>query len=231
MDEIDPVLKDALHRGPKPAQIPEVPPEQEPGSTILLWAIGIIVVLVIGVFAIRAFYTPEPPRGEIVSYNNFDFEYKEDLWWSLWQRGDVQYILSMHYNPLQTLNITVQGELNPTFERDTIYITFDPRKEDQAYVALAAAELSLNLVRAIGVTTVPACLVNETEDCATRPIVDCNTPNVSVIVLNDLNWTTNIRLQNDCIVLSGYQEELVRAVDRIVYTFYGIITSLDPEPA
>ncbi|MBI4145284.1 hypothetical protein HY493_03690 [Candidatus Woesearchaeota archaeon] len=230
MDVMDHTIKDVM-REPKQAPIPDVPPEQEPNSTILLWAIGIIVALVIGVFAIRAFYTPEPPRGEIVTYNNFEFEYKEDLWWSLWQNEDTQYILSMHYNPLQTLNISVAGRINPTFERDTIYVTFDPRPESQAYVALAAAELSLNLVRAIGVKTIPACLVNETEPCATRPIVDCDTPNVSVIVLNNVNLTTNIRLKNDCIILSGHDEELVRAVDRMVYTFYGIITSLDPKPA
>lgn len=230
MTELDSTIDRVMNKD-KPQELPAKAPEKEPTNAILLWTLVIVGGLIIAIFVIAAFNepdVPERPKGVFIEYNNFEFEFYDGLWWSLWARDDLEFILSLRYNPVQTLNITVSGEVSDTFERDTIYVTFDPTKEKQAYVALAATELSLNLARAMGVNVLAACTMNETEACASRPIITCDSENVSVIHIEETNGTANVILDGDCITLQGKELELTRAVDRIVYTFYGIITSLDP---
>ena len=228
---IDSTLKEEPKEAPPVAPVGDIAPENEPNSNILIWTFAIIGILILGIFLIRVFYDPEPVRPGVpmVEYNNWEFEYYDGLWWTAWQRENIQFILSLRYNPVQTLNITVSGEISPTFERDTIYISFDPTAEKHTYVALAAAELTLNLARAIGVNTIAACTNDGHPACENRPIVNCDSENVSVIVLSETNNTAGISLQGDCMTLHGKELELVRSVDRMVYTFYGIIRSLDPE--
>ena len=228
MTQLDSTIKNVLNE--KSDSVPAIAPEKEPGSAILFWTLAIVAVLIIGIFVISYFSDSDQkrPRGEIVEYNNWEFEYYDNLWWTLWQRDDIQYILSLRYNPIQTLEVTVDGEISETFERDTIHVSFDPTVQNQTYVALAAAELSLNLARAMGVEVIPSCTVADHPDCENRPIVNCDTENVSVIIIRETKGPAGVLLQGDCMTLYGEELELVRAVDRMVYTFYGIIRSLDP---
>lgn len=234
MNDLDPAINKMMKDEPKPEPVPEIAPEPEPSSKILLWAIGIILVLVIGVFAIRAFYTPSEPRGEIVMYNNFEFEKHAGLWRTLWQLDSgTQLILDFHYTPQETLNIT--PKVLPTwnaskFDNEKLVIAFDPRTEDQTYVQLSATELAFKLA-AIGVNVSSAYTVNATGDFPERPIVNCNTPNQSVIIVQDFNSTAGIQLQKTCVTLYGGKDELVRATDRLLYTIYGIMPSLTPPTA
>jgi len=232
MTEIDSTIDRVINKDkPKAPPVPDIAPEKEPTNMIFILTLAIIGVLIIGIFVIAAFNddrVPERPKGQVIEYNNFEFEFYDGLWWGLWARDDIEYILSLRYNPVQTLNVSIEGRISETFERDTIYVTFDPTKEKQAYVALAAAELSLNLARAIGVDVIAACTMNETEACANRPIVTCDSENISVIHIEETEGPANVILEGDCITLQGKELELVRSVDRMVYTFYGIITSLDP---
>jgi hypothetical protein len=232
MNEIDHTLRDTLHE-PAPVKVepPSIAPDEEPSSRILLWAVCIVLVLVVGVLALRVFYKSGGTAADAtVTYNGFDFEHREGLWWGLWQQGDAQYVLSLHFNPQQTLNITPVGKISKTFERPDVYVAFDPTVEDQSYVALGAAELSLNLAHALGVNVTPACTVNATDDCIGRPIVTCATPNASIILLQETNSSAGIVLSNDCMTLYGSRLELLRSIDRVLYTFYGIIPSLDTRP-
>lgn len=217
---------------PAPAQEPkhDMPADDGKNTKYLFWIILVVLALVVSIIAVRYFVNTTERKGDIVTYNQYEFEKREGLWWSIWQNGNIQYILSLRFNPPQTLNTTITGALTPTFDkRDTIYVTFDPRPEDLSYVALSAAELSLNLANAMGVDVKPACTVNETDACASRPIIDCTTKNVSVILLQNINTTASIAMKNDCITLSGKDFELVRAVDRLLYTFYGIIPHMRQE--
>jgi hypothetical protein len=227
---IDHHIKNVMTQQPAEEPRHDMPADDGKNTKYLVWIILIIFVLVAAIVAVRYFVNTTERKGEIVEYNHYEFEKREGLWWSIWQNGNIQYILSLRYNPVQTLNTTINGALTQTFDqRDTIYVTFDPRPEDLSYVALSAAELSLNLANAMGVDVQAACTVNETEACATRPIIDCNTQNVSVILLQNINTTANIAMKNDCITLSGKDFELTRAVDRLLYTFYGIIPHMRQE--
>jgi hypothetical protein len=93
--------------------------------------------------------------------------------------------------------------------------------ENLQYVALAAAELSLNYARGLDRNISAACTVNETDACTQRPIVSCDDGDKAVILLNQTG-DAGILLRGNCIELTGKGFELTRAVDRLLYHFFKI---------
>jgi len=199
-------------------ETPEMP-EGEPKTTVLLWSMGIILALIAAIFIVKMVIPPKGP--ETLSYNGFDFQEVGGLWMTKWQRGVDVFEVTLHFNPLETENISIGGVLNATASRQPIYITFDPTGEDLQYVALAAAELSLNYARGLNRSITAACTVNETDACAERPIVSCDDGDKAVIFLNQTT-EPSIELRGNCIELSGKGFELTRAVDRLLYHFFRI---------
>ena len=224
---IDPTL-DAMRPEPAHAPIPSVP-EEEPKNTILLWAGGIIIVLVAVIFLIRLFYTPELQRGELQAYNNWEFERIQGLWQTIWQIENTQLILTFHYLPQETLNTSIlvtPSWDSAAFDRNEVFIAFDPMREDQTYVQVAATELAFKL-KSLGFNISSAYTRNASAELPPRPIVSCGTPNASVIIVDQaVNQTASLLFQKTCVLVQGDKEELVRATDRFLYTFYSIIPNL-----
>ncbi len=156
-------------------------------------------------------------------HNGFVFVRVGDLWYTQLQREEYLFEIPLHFNPRQVANITVEGEINEKEFNDAehFYITFDPAEDGLDYVALSAAELSLNMARAMSIAPVAACSKNETETCYSRPIVDCNT-DAAVVYLKEAE-PTQITLNGTCITIQGDRAELLRATDRIILQWYGMI--------
>jgi len=229
MNDIDPRLHERMSDEPKPVPTPEVAPEPEPSSKILIWAIAIIGILLIAIFAIRAVYNPVQ-RGETTTYNNFEFENVGGLWQTLWEAEQgTQLIVAFHYTPQETLNITPNVLASWDSQRFTenadVVIAIDPTIDYQPYVQVAASELSFKM-RSLGNDISAGYTRNATGDFPERDVVSCKTPNRSVIIIQDVNVTAGVQLQDTCVTIYGYREELVRAVDRFLYSVYGIIPSL-----
>ncbi|MBI4150667.1 hypothetical protein HY492_00925 [Candidatus Woesearchaeota archaeon] len=223
---IDPAL-DAARPPVNPAAVPNIP-EEEPKNTILLWSVGIIIVLVAAIFLIRLFYAPELQRGELQTYGNWEFERVQGLWQTLWQIEGTQLILNFHYLPQETLNtsILVTPSWDPAaFDRNEVFIAFDPTKENQAYVQIAATELAFKL-KSLGFNISTGYTRNASEEFPPRPVVGCSTPNASVIIVDDVNRTASLLFEKTCVLIQGNQDDLVRATDRFLYTFYSIIPNL-----
>ncbi|HSU72324.1 MAG TPA: hypothetical protein VLJ21_00565, partial [Candidatus Binatia bacterium] len=179
------------------------------------------------ILAIRAFYHPGP-AGERAEYQGFTFVKQDGLWQTQWQQDNVQLLLGFHFTPQETLNITpgIAQSWNPVrFDQQQVVIAFDPNKEDQTYIQLAAAELAFKLT-SLGYNVSAGYTKNASEEFPPRPVVSCMTKNTSVIIIQDLNVTPAVVLQDTCITLYGDRSELVRALDRLLYTFYGILPRL-----
>ena len=161
-------------------------------------------------------------------YNGFVFVEYDNLWHTQMQRGGYLYNLHFHYSPAHVDAIPVVGNLREDLDTSTIYITFDPLEENLSLVVTAAAELNLNLVKGMGVKTIPACLRNETKEednaCFNRPIVDCNDDDKTVMWVKS-GEDTGIILDDNCVVMQGSDEEIFRAVDRLLYDWYGVIVN------
>lgn len=189
----------------------------------LIWSI-VIILLVLAIFFVsfKLFGATKP--YPTMDYNGFQFTKIEDLWYTELKFGDKLITLPLRFNPLEVGNTSIHGRLNTTFNRKDIYITFDPRNNTGSnftVLALAAAELSLSLTKAMNLNLIPACANNASDACEERPIVSCDETNKSVIMLLDAG-TPEILLYNDCVVLKGYGMNLLKSVDRFLYQWYGI---------
>jgi hypothetical protein len=146
----------------------------------------------------------------------------QDHWFTRWQKGNNVYQIPLRFNPKQLENVTIVGELDKSFDPSKLYVTFDPRAESLSYVALAAAELSVNLATALDTIPIAACAYNVTEACYTRPIVSCQDTDKAVIFLREAD-ETRVILEGNCMVIQGKAMELLKAVDRVLYIWYGVM--------
>ncbi|RME77968.1 hypothetical protein D6774_02670 [Candidatus Woesearchaeota archaeon] len=156
-------------------------------------------------------------------YEGFSFVNFSGVWYSqiVAPKGSI-YDVAFNHDPRSVEDIPVKGSLNADFlKRGTFYITFDPLDENLQYVGKANAGLSTALTKAFGKYLVAGCLVNETDACHNVPIITCDDENKSVIVL--LNEApAQVTLDNNCVIIQGADDDLVRAKDRLLLRWYGI---------
>jgi len=192
-------------------------------TQIIIIAIALIAIIFFTVFVYQKFFAPQKPEVEQYTFNNFVFTKKQNMWETQVQVGNKLITLPLHYTPHDVRHVYIGGMLNESFNEGPLYITFDPDEENLTNVALAAAELSINLAQGMNRDLIAACSKNITESCQTHPIVDCDS-NVSVIYLKH-GPTPFVKLDDNCIVITGEGEDLIRAVDKLLYFWYGIIKS------
>ncbi len=198
--------------------------------------ISIVAIIIFSILIPKWLDRPEkePTREEIINdilkngntdtqvlYNGFLFEKKGPLWYSQVQKGNEVYNFGVRYNPYETENITIEGNINNSFRTGELYITFDPYGEGLTYVSLASAELSLNLVRAMGITVNAACM-EEHPDCEGRPILTCNSTQLPIIEITS-SEETKLVMDGNCMRIMGNEFEILRVTDRVIFTAYGIM--------
>lgn len=197
--------------------------EEQNGSLVLL-GLGLVAALALVMIFVGTKYVYKPSYPTL-AYNNFEFAQKDKFWHAQWQRKDQVYTISLRFNPKEVEDVPVTGVLNNTFnKRRTIYITFDPEGDDDAfkYLAVAGSELTVNLAGPLGKQIAAACTKNVTSACANRPIARCEDADKNVIFLNG-QGNPSIMLNHTCMTFSGAGFDMVKAVDKALYLWMGII--------
>lgn len=160
------------------------------------------------------------------TYNGLSFVKTAGLWHTqiLSDSGRVLYGASFHFSPKELEDVKIVGTLNNSLfnSEDEIYITFDPLGKNLQYIALTIGEFDQNILKAFGKTPVAACTKNETKACEIRPIITCDNTNKPVAYFKE-DPKTRVTYKNNCITIQGQDIELVRAVDRILFQWYGIM--------
>ncbi|MBR9677603.1 hypothetical protein GOV04_05680 [Candidatus Woesearchaeota archaeon] len=215
-------------------------PEQDNQVQTKFWVIGALVVLSILIifFSLPKLLTPKAQSLEELLINNYDQKEGENnyiyngfsfikydgLWWTqLSLYGDV-YFLPLHFGPRESKQVPITGQLSKSFDASNqVYITFDPEQTTGLqYTALAASEIGLSLKKALLRQGIAACTKNNSDACYNRPIITCDNTELPVIYLEHSN-NTQIILDDNCIIVQGQNEELVRATDRMLLTWYQIM--------
>lgn len=190
-------------------------------AILILVAIFLVFALLIG------FLSRGPPPPDQVEYNGFIFTEMQGSWITQWQNNDKIYELSLRHNPTELEDVSIVGEINVSlFNQQENYVTFDPNKEqDLKFVALAAGEMGLNLKRALSREPIFTCTTNETEaeSCFEVPPVTCDDADKPVFLI-DATGEALVTMENNCVTITGKDEELLRATDRLLYLFYGIMS-------
>ncbi len=203
-------------------------------------AIAIIACIILVIIIVPRFFEREDPiktfndlvedtikEGETEDrriYNGFVFIKEGNLWYSQVQNPDTNelYKFGVRFNPYQVENVTIEGNVDESFRTGRVYITFDPHDEELTYVSLAAAELTLNLARAMGIKVLPACM-SEHPACVNISILSCNSTDQPVIeIINDPE--TKLTMDGNCMKVQGTEFELLKVIDRIIFRAYGIMS-------
>ena len=188
----------------------------------LLIVLGIIAIICIGFIIGIRIAKNKPIKYPTYQYNGFTFQKIEGLWHTKWQRGNNLYSVHLRFGPRESENVPIIQLSNNSFKiNKSVYLTFDPGKE-LSYIALANTELSLNLYNTFGIRPIAACTKNTTRPCYKRPIINCTNTNESVIYVRKAN-ETRIIINNNCLIIEGSGEEIVRAADKVIWAWYGII--------
>ncbi|OIO64132.1 hypothetical protein AUJ68_07160 [Candidatus Woesearchaeota archaeon CG1_02_57_44] len=178
----------------------------------------------------------QPSNVNVLTYNNYEFirMEAEQLWYTKVQLGDTIYDLQLHNFPKDLEDIPVKGNVNESFMKPYVYIAFDPVAQNQyqdSYVALAAGQLSLNLAQAIKMQPLSAYTTNastSTSNFTDNPVITCASDEPVIILNNTPDAsgdapTPEVVLEGTCVQVHGTGNDILRASERLLYHWYGIM--------
>jgi hypothetical protein len=156
-------------------------------------------------------------------YNGYSFVKADGLWWTEMDKFGTLFKVPLHFSPLELEDIIITGSLEQEFNvGEKIFISIDPKVND-AYYALAVSELSFNTAQGIDRVPVGSCIEDHWA-CENRTIISCdNQQGKPVIELSYGEEIPSVSMQGTCIKLSGLEYGLTKAVDRLLYQWYGIM--------
>lgn len=163
----------------------------------------------------------DPEEGYI--YNGFSFVKVRDTWYTRLKRENTgqPYHIEVRYGPRDIEDVPLTGDYTYLLTFNTTFITFDPTGKDFPHVALAAADISTNLARVFNITPFAACSKNETAVCASRPIVQCKQGTPVIFIREDP--VPAVVAKGTCITVQGSGFDLVKAANRLLFAWYGIM--------
>lgn len=239
MEEFDSHSEDCEHcQNSCNHEIIEDPELEKKSPRFLLFAVTGIILIFLAIFGlsgfnnIKLFDVSNPFTGATVirasddcyTFNSFEFCNIDDNWYTdiFNEHMNTIFTVGFHYDPDSVRDIQIQGKINQDFvDSDVYYVTFNPTKEDLKYTALASAELQLSMARAMKLPLKAAC-TTEHEQCKNIPIITCENTDKPVFFVDETDGEPSIIFDGNCISITGKGEELVRAVDRLLFFWYGV---------
>lgn len=163
-------------------------------------------------------------------YNGFSFLKLKDprttteFWYTQYQKNGQVFDIPFHYGPkeLEDIPIVVLNRTNATLPDVFISIMPDENKS-MGNLAQAVYEITEKMVKILDLQPVAACQINATKACSERPIVTCqNTQDAVVIELKEAP-EPKIIVHDNCILILGKDEDLLRAGDKLIYLYLKIV--------
>jgi hypothetical protein len=216
---------------------PEVEQKSQKNATYLIIGIIVIFGLILSINYIRdtklidistlTGKTITRATEESYSYKGLEFSKVDGIWYTDILSGNNLYTVGFHNDPLSVKDIDIKGRISEAFvNSDIYYVTFDPTtytpgSEALKYVAVASGELKLSMERAMHLK-IKGAYAKPYNDTTGTPVITCGSTDKPVFYLKDQE-PTQILFDNNCIVVQGKGPELVRALDRLLYFWYGIM--------
>lgn len=155
-------------------------------------------------------------------YNGYSFVLNEDLWWMEKEIFGTLVKVPLHFGPKQVEDVPIRGQLDPKFnDGGQVYLAIDPEVRNK-YYSLALSELSFNLAKGIGREPVGSCTRDDWA-CENRTIVSCQNTGGRPVIELVLQNETGIELSGTCIKISGQEYGIVKAANRVLYMWYGVM--------
>lgn len=179
----------------------------------------ILLLLFSGTYWLLA---PKQKSPEIFTYNHFTFTKSGGMWITEWQRDNKLFSIPLRFHPGMVKNVSVSGSI-PSLP-SKIIVSFDSEAGEQRFVALAAGELGFSVGQALNIPLEAACSSN-VSGCESRRILSCDTPHEksSTLIFLKEEENTSITVKDNCVLVAGNNFELIKAVDRLLYYWYGMM--------
>lgn len=156
-------------------------------------------------------------------YNGFSFVKVDGLWWTEINGYGTKIKIPLHFGPKELEDVNISGQLGAQFNAgNALFITFNPDVRNK-YYNLASSELIFNIAKGLEIEVIGACTKNAS-GCDNRTIISCKTArNLPVIEMIEDENETGIILDSNCIKIIGNDYDIVKAADRLLYQWYGIM--------
>ncbi len=157
-------------------------------------------------------------------YNGYSIIKADGLWWTEIDAGSRLIKIPLHFGPKEVEEIPVAGKLSSQFDKgNVIYIAIDPEVNYNKYYTLALMEMNNNILQGMNRNIEAAC-TKENIACDNRTIINCGTASGKPVIELAVSESSGIEFSGSCIKISGNDEALVKAVDRMLYAWYGIMS-------
>jgi len=156
----------------------------------------------------------------------YSFVRYDGLWYTRVStpNGATQFNIPFHFSPTEVADVPLAGSLNYSAldAYKNFFVTFDPEDDGLNYIGVSIGEADQILIKVFGKGVVPACTKNLTAGCTDRPIVDCEATKKVPVFYFAHGEEENVLFLNNCIIVTGTEEGLFKATDRMLYHLLNI---------
>ncbi len=206
-------------------------------SSNLMWFFLVIFFMALFFVIVGLIVLSEmKPKTVTETSNGFVFTKNGNFWDTSIENSYTRSIQAaeFRYSPSQVKDVIVNGDPRmffKLFELNNLtaaYITFNfsEHVQNATLVAeeLTAADVSHYLNSFNGITLVAGCMENSTDACSTRPIVTCeNQKDKAIVIEVEESSYPMVTMDANCLTISGEGNDLVKAYDRLLFIWYGIL--------
>lgn len=208
-------------------------------TRLILWVVAIAALAIIVFFIARDIssssqsgLTPENvilkniDTEEAFTYNGYPFIKKDGIWTTQIEVDGQVYEIAREYSPREVEGIEIVYSKNDfaaliqKYRR--VYLALDPESEGGNYVATVGSSMVLSLKEVYGVKISAACTQNHTA-CEGRTIITCGTSETLPVIQINYGGQPRAEYNGKCLIISGSEEGLIKAVDKVIYGWYGIM--------
>ncbi len=213
--------------------------ESKAKKIVIKSVIGLaLLVVIVGVFLLVRDYSSSTNPDVLTYTTGFSFVKVQNYWVTRITIDDVNYDIPFRYNPYEVENITTEGNLidyaNAYKRYKYSYLTLDDWDEGgEGYLTMSVNEISKIFADVLGNKVIAACTSeNKTGSCYNYNFTTKNCENTDEpVVYIKIDEETKLIGEGSCITVQGNGEDLIRATDKLFYTWFGVMDyELTEEP-
>ncbi len=171
---------------------------------------GIVFIMIFSIFALSLGNNSDSNQDKI-DYNGLEFVNRGNGW--ITEIDGINY--GFEYAPNEVENIEAPDLKSESFS-GKVYVLFNPDEFNAVSQELTRLR---GFLAAKGAIANLACSAEE--GCGDLPIVDCNNQNKIIYLRN--NNSTEIVMENNCIILNSNYGDEVKVINRFMYGILGVI--------
>jgi predicted RNA-binding protein YlqC (UPF0109 family) len=191
--------------------------------------LGLLLLGIIGgaIFLFGRNVEPVDLVNETIVYNNVTFYKNGQFWESRISVNDKPVDISIYYTPqeLDAMDINIKknefAKILGSLRK--VYISFNPNSENLSQVGIASASLAESLAKVYGVE--PKGAVLEEQEGLYADIITCNLTDYPVVEIIEKDQDVSIEYEGNCLRIIGKDGDLVKATNKVLLGWYGIVDS------